>query len=576
MNSLATFDIKQKDLAGRIGNLELNGKKLETPILLPVYHPGKPTIPLSELQSEFKLKALMTNAYMLLKDEKVSEKVKKKGLHKFLNFPGLIATDSGSFQLMTYGAVQTNNREIIDFEEKIGSDIGSFLDIPSLPDAFKPRAAEQMAETLKRAKEAVSAKFLVNAGVQGAKYLDLRKKCAQELSGDFQLLAVGGIVKLMEDYRFAELVDVIATVKKNIPTDRIVHAFGLGHPMVFSLAAALGCDIFDSAAYALFAQQDRYMTSTGTKHLEELDYLPCSCPVCSKHGLELKSIGKDERIKELARHNLYVSFEEIRRVKQATREGNLWELVALRARSHPALMGALKALEKHTPWMAELDPISKGSPLYHTGEETSYRPEVLNAKKRLERVGSENIQQLPFFGGVPLEVSDLYPFGSAFLPQEDEQFPQEARITDLQKIRAIADYQFGKGAGELIPDKVRIKKSRKTKRIRWIYLDKEMIASVRASDHIILPKQRLAEKLLEEFKTPKLRVILQDDKEAIDYVKEGLSVFCKFVKDVDPELRCQDECLIVDEKDNLLKIGTLALSPKEIKDFNRGMAVRVR
>ena len=40
---------------------------------------------------------------------------------------------------------------------------------------------------------------------------------------------------------------------------RPVHLFGAGHPMVFALAALLGCDMFDSASYAKFARDDRFM-----------------------------------------------------------------------------------------------------------------------------------------------------------------------------------------------------------------------------------------------------------------------------------------------------------------------------
>jgi len=71
-------------------------------------------------------------------------------------------------------------------------------------------------------------------------------------------------------------------------------------------------------------------------------------------------------------------------------------------------------------------------------------------------------------------------------------------------------------------------------------------------------------------------VIIEDDEEVVKNVKEGKSVFCKFVKEVDESLRCDDECIVVDAKDNFIRTGTLALSPKEIKDFKRGMAVRVR
>jgi len=269
-----TFEIKDKDIAGRIAKLIIGKRELETPALMPVYSPIRPVIPPEELRETFGCRALMTNSYIILKNPEMKEETLKKGIHGFLGFDGIIATDSGSYQLMEYGNVTVTNKEIIGFQEEIGSDIASFLDIPTLPDAYKPRAEEQLGITLENAKEALNAEFLVNAGIQGSTHLDLRAKAAKELGKDFRLCAIGGIVRLMETYRFTDLVKVISTVKQNIPANRIIHAFGLGHPMVFPLAAAMGCDLFDSAAYALYAEDMRYLTPTGTMRLEELEYLP--------------------------------------------------------------------------------------------------------------------------------------------------------------------------------------------------------------------------------------------------------------------------------------------------------------
>ena len=69
-------------------------------------------------------------------------------------------------------------------------------------------------------------------------------------------------------------------------------------------------------------------------------------------------------------------------------------------------------------------------------------------------------------------------------------------------------------------------------------------------------------------------MIINED--AIPFVTEGKSVFAKFVIEIDPELRARDEVLVVDEKDNLIRTGTLVLSPIEVRDFDRGPAVRVR
>ena len=119
-----------------------------------------------------------------------------------------------------------------------------------------------------------------------------------------------------------------------------------------------------------------------------------------------------------------------------------------------------------------------------------------------------------------------------------------------------------------------MKKSRKTKRLRWLYKGKDMIASIRASDHLIIPKKYLAEKLLEKNPSPKLRVVVNED--AAEFVADGKSVFAKFVTDIDPELRAGDEVFIVDKDDRFLRSGTLVLSPREVMAFGRGVAVRTR
>lgn len=571
-----TFELKAKDIAGRIGKLTVNGKNIETPAFMPVVNPNNPLIPVKELTGKFNARVLMTNAYIFLKSDELRKKALSKGVHHVLGAKdALIATDSGSYQLMVYGAVQTTNAEIIKFQEDIGSDIGSFLDIPTLPDAFKGRAEEQLKITLERAKEARDAKFVVNAGVQGGRFLDLRARCARALGKDFSLIAVGGIVPLLESYRFPELVDVIITAKKNIPLNRPVHAFGLGHPMVFGLAVALGCDLFDSASYVLYAQQGRYMTVAGTERINELSHISCTCPVCSKYGLELTRLAANEQVRELARHNLYVCLAELSEVKQRISEGSLWEHIAVRCRSHPHLYAGLKRLMKYRRWLATLDPISKKSAFFETGEESALRSEVVNVKERLKRVTSPNTIKLPCFGEVPVEVLDVYPLGQSVFAGEDPR-ASAPQARDHDKIKAQMNYQFGENASDCLPANMQIKRSRKTGRIRAIFEGKKLLATVRAADHMILPKKALAEKLLKAFPSPRLRVILEDDEEATTCVMEGKSVFAKFVENIDPNLRAGDECLIVDKDDKLLRIGTLALAPKEVKDFTRGVTVKVR
>jgi len=267
-----------------------------------------------------------------------------------------------------------------------------------------------------------------------------------------------------------------------------------------------------------------------------------------------------------------VTFEEIKKVKQAIKEQSLWEFLAARARTHPELLAGFRSMQKHKTQLAKLDWITKRQGFYALDKESKNRTEVVNVRERIKRVKSKNnlVEVVPF-GKVPAEILDIYPFNALISPEETKNF----RIDDKDKITQVMNYQFGSGAGSTLPEKLRIKRSRKTLRIRWIYHGKEMIAAVRASDHFIIPHELLAKRLHEKFKFPKLRVVIHED--AVPFVKdEGKSVFAKFVLDADKNLRAGDEVLIVDKEDNFIRVGTLMLSPMEAKDFKRGVAVRVR
>jgi 7-cyano-7-deazaguanine tRNA-ribosyltransferase len=170
----------------------------------------------------------------------------------------------------------------------------------------------------------------------------------------------------------------------NVPSSRPFHLFGAGHPFMFALAVALGCDLFDSAAYNIFAQDDRYLTTYGTIHLEELEYLPCSCPVCCKRSpQDLREMPKDEREAELTRHNLHVCFAEIRRIKQAMIEGRMWEHLMIRAHGHPSILQAMKRLKEYGEIIERQSPIAKRSGLFIYSSVDLARPEVIRHNKRL-------------------------------------------------------------------------------------------------------------------------------------------------------------------------------------------------
>ncbi len=280
------FEITNKDLLGRTGKLYTPHGIVETPTVMPVINPNLRLIEPKELK-HYGAQMLITNSYIIYKSEKWRDDALKRGLHSMLDFDGPVMTDSGAFQLSVYGSVEVTNGEIISFERDIGADIGVPLDIPTPPDVPVERAKEELEITLSRLSAAreYSGKMMLAGPVQGSTYPDLREEAARRVfTMDFDIYPLGAVVPLMEAYHYRELIDVIVRCKMGLGPAAPVHLFGAGHPMMLALAVSLGCDLFDSAAYALYAKDGRYMTVDGTYHVSMLQHLPCGCPVCSSHS----------------------------------------------------------------------------------------------------------------------------------------------------------------------------------------------------------------------------------------------------------------------------------------------------
>ena len=145
----------------------------------------------------------------------------------------------------------------------------------------------------------------------------------------------------------------------------------------------------------------------------------------------------------------------------------------------------------------------------------------------------------------------------------------------LWKIRCLADYQFRKGAGkELFPENVTLALSKRTGRIRYIYLNGELLATIRPSDGLLTLTVEGAERLMKAKCSKRMLVVVQDD--VSSFIQKGRNVFAKHVVSASEEIRPGEEVIVVDSKSNILAVGKAILSGKEMKFFNRGVAVQVR
>lgn len=646
-NTLGTLialmlELKKRDGLARICEFETPRGTVETPALMPVINPNQVLISASEMSSKFGTQIVITNAYIIFKNPNLRERALGQGLHSLLGFDGPIMTDSGAFQSHVYGDVDVSNKEILAFQSSIGSDISTILDVFSEPFESEEVARGKMEETLRRAEEATKLKengFLAGA-VQGSTYPEMREECASRLSGmGFEVHALGGMVPLLENYRFQDVVNLILASKRGLDPSKPVHLFGAGHPMIFALIALLGCDLFDSSSYAKYAKSGRMMFPFGTRRVSDLTRNFCGCPACRSTSME--EMAKDER--KIAEHNLYVSFQELSRVKQAIEEGTIWELAETRCRSHPSLLSALRKLKEHNPYLERFEPASRRAAFFFTGQESLDRPVIWRLNRRiLERYKPREADLLielpesnkPFsmaqkedvhllksslnallvvnsaIGQIPIELDEIYPVAQSLIPanvsgeelreKRKEEFDctfniakrvhwkgketleiledfLEKRSYDLdrERIEAVADYQFGKGCGKLFTEgSLKMVKSKITGKIRNVLLGGKHVLSMRAHDGLFTLKLDGGRILHSFLSSPKLRVVVSQ--ESAKFNREGRNVFAGFVIECDEDLRPGDECLVVEEQDELVAVGRTTMNREEMLAFKKGVAVHVR
>lgn len=636
------FEIKHKDGLARICDFETPNGVIETPSIMPVINPNIELISPERLQKEFGSQILITNSYVIYKNKDLREKALEKGLHDMLDYSGSIMTDSGTFQAYVYGEVDITPEEIIKFQKDIGSDISTILDLFTEPEDPRNVVEEKVDKTIKRAEDAVE-KYgdmdgYLSLPIQGSTFTDLREYSARKISelGN-HFYPIGGVVPLMEDYRFKELAGIILASKKGLGPKGPVHLFGAGHPMIYPWAVLMGCDLFDSSSYAKYAKRGDMMFSTGTKNIDDIEHFSCHCPVCSSYTPEeLKNEEKKDRNRLIAEHNLWVSFKEIEKIKQAIKEGNLWEMVERRVRVHPHLLESMESIYDWNLLLDYYEPRSRQKALFYTGSTTMKRPSIKRiqnylineyeppqdgptiflecdeSKKPYHRFMEDTMNLLDYkkvnllvstpIGPVPLELDEIYPVAQSIFPdyaeseigldkylenkdiseilwwkgeETLEKIPNEEGMSfDEMKIYSVAEYQFCKGAGEVLTGgELSYVKNRKG-RIRNVMLDGEHILSRRHYDGLFTLKKAGAMLLKENFDHPILRT--QVTKDSAEYNSQGHNVFAKFVTDMWDELRDGDETIVVDEDDQLVATARTFLTKKEVEVFDNGLAARTR
>jgi len=145
----------------------------------------------------------------------------------------------------------------------------------------------------------------------------------------------------------------------------------------------------------------------------------------------------------------------------------------------------------------------------------------------------------------------------------------------IRKIRCVADYQFGKNVGEkLFPEGVSLIFSRRTGRVRYVYLNGRLLVTLRPSDGLFSLTIEGAERLMETGCSKNMLVKVQG--EVSSFIEKGRNVFAKHIISASEEIRPGEEVIVVDPENHILAVGKALLSGREMESFKRGVAVQVR
>jgi predicted RNA-binding protein (TIGR00451 family) len=146
---------------------------------------------------------------------------------------------------------------------------------------------------------------------------------------------------------------------------------------------------------------------------------------------------------------------------------------------------------------------------------------------------------------------------------------------DLDKLRSIADYQFGYGAGKAIfPDDARVEYSKNTSRPRHIWDEDILLANYRPNDALFTITIAGAKRLVSQKENYDQYVVVVDD--VLEFIADGKNLFAKHVKDVGLGVKPGQEVVVLDSAGKVAAVGKSILSRDEMYAFKTGLAVKIR
>ncbi|HEY1081379.1 MAG TPA: tRNA guanosine(34) transglycosylase Tgt [Prosthecobacter sp.] len=332
---------------------------VRTPLFMPVGTQATVKAQLPETLHESGSQILLANTYHLLLRPGPEVFKKMGGIHKFMQWPGSVLTDSGGYQIFSLPHSRSMTEEGAVFQSyvdgqrillspelsiqtqmAIGSDIMMVLDqcIPSTADEKAARAALGVTQrwalrSLAARQDSPQSMFAI---VQGALYPHLRKESAEGLTQlPFDGFAIGG---LAVGEAKAEREDTCELTACLLPADRPRYLMGVGTPLDVLEAVHRGVDMFDCIIPTQVAKRGSVFTSRGIIQLRRTVYKfsedrldpACNCPVCARYTRAyLHHLTKTQEPlgwQLMGQHNIHFYHQMMREIRQSILEDRFLKL----------------------------------------------------------------------------------------------------------------------------------------------------------------------------------------------------------------------------------------------------------